>query len=180
MLLGGSLKRGRQVGCTLFGSMSELCIFAAASEECLIFIAMPSLWRIMVGSSSRSWVSGLLSEGLMVWRSSLARPFATGTRPVGLLGVNLYVARTSRSSIFPLANAQSLGGHSAARHPGRPTLCYAWGRRHSDSCPKPIRAGASRHICPIDIAHSSVSVTCSRSKNGALPLGGCSGIVSWR
>jgi hypothetical protein len=157
----------------LFGSMSELCILATASEECLILITMPSLWRIVVGSSSRSWESRLLSEGLMVWRSSLARPLRLEWDRL-VYCVKLCVARTSRSSNLPLANAQSLGGHSAAGHSGRPTLCYAWGRGHSDSCPRSIRAGASRHIWPIDIARSS------RSTNGALPQGGCSGIASWR
>jgi hypothetical protein len=137
------LKEGRWVGCTVSGLMAEPCIFAAASEECLVLAIMPSLWRIVAGSSSRSRVSRLLPEGLMVWRSPLAR---TGTKPPGLLSMNPCVVRTSTSSNLSFADAPSLRGHGAPRHSGWPTLCFAWVRRHSDSCPRPLCGSFKTHL----------------------------------
>ena len=59
----------------MFDSMAELWIFAAASEESLAPLAMPSLWCVVAAHPSRIQVFKPLLKGLMIWWSSVARLF---------------------------------------------------------------------------------------------------------
>jgi hypothetical protein len=58
----------------VFGSMAELWIFAATLEESLAHTTMSLLWCVVAEHPSHSQVSNPLLKGLMVWRSSVARP----------------------------------------------------------------------------------------------------------